>query len=119
MHLICMPALQILSEQEQTPCLQPVILTQSTASDPRANNEEEEEDWQQLSALPQASGPSSSGRDTPTRTTPTMYIDYAAAEAEPMGFRELFLRSNALENLFAGKHATPSLGLCACVITWA
>ena len=94
--------LQILTEQEQNACVQPVILTQPAAgvmSD--QNPEDDEEDWQQLSALPQAPAPSTSGRDS-RQTPPLMYIDHSAAEAEPMGFRELFLRSSALENLFAG-----------------
>ena len=94
--------MQILTEQEQITCVQPVILTQpasTTASD--HNTEDEEEDWQQLSALPQASAPSTASRDS-QQAPPLLYIDHSAVETEPMGFRELFLRSNALENLFAG-----------------
>lgn len=111
---------QILTEQEHNACVQPVILTQPAAVSVSSEHdlEDEEEDWQQLSALPQPSAPSTSSNSS-QQTPPLLYIDHSAAEAEPMGFRELFLRSNALENLFAGKwlwqlnHAMMQVNLAA------
>ena len=83
-------------------------MTQPASADVSDQIDEEEEDWQQLSALPQASG---AGKESVQRSSPAMYVDHSAAGSEPMGFRELFLRSCALENLLAGKHKchTPHL----------
>lgn len=101
--------MQILTEQEEAPCIQPLIVTQPASADAgdleeEGEEEEEEEDWQQLSALPHVSGPSTSSvKHSSPRSSLSMCLDHSSSGAEPMGFRELFLRSSALENLFAGK----------------
>jgi len=101
-------------EQEKHPVVQPVSLTRATSAadsqEQEEGEEESEEDWQQLSALPSTSA--SSGyldreRGAAVRgSVPAMYVDRGVEGAEPVSFRELFLRSNALESVIAG-HPDP------------
>jgi hypothetical protein len=97
--------LQILVEQGKHPVVQPVMLTRpASPSHPdhgQKDGEEDEEDWQQLSALPS----SASGyldKERAAGVGPAMYVDRGVEAGEPMSFRELFLRSNALESIIAG-----------------
>ena len=101
----------VLTVPEQAPGAQPVIVAQPmivaqpVSPSSSSGRGAEEEDWQQLSALPIPSVSSSAAeRDSSPRVSPPLFVDRSAgAESqEPMTFRELFLRSNALESILAG-----------------
>jgi hypothetical protein len=98
--------------------VRPVILTRaaspSQAEQGQEDGEEDEEDWQQLSALPSSSASGYLDKEQAARAGPAMYVDRGVEAAEPVSFRELFLRSNALENIIAGtlalRHCLPAEG---------
>lgn len=102
---------EILVEQGKHPVVQPVMLTRpASPSHPdheQKDGEEDEEDWQQLSALPSSSASGYLDKERAAGVGPAMYVDRGVEAGEPMSFRELFLRSNALESIIAGYSEEP------------
>lgn len=82
---------------------QPVIVAQPAS--PALVRSGEEEDWQQLSAVSLQPGSATSDRSADTKPGVAMFINRSGGDepSEPMTFRELFLRSNALEHIVAGE----------------
>ena len=99
--------LAVLKEQEQSPLAQPVIVAQPAS--PSAASGDSEGDWQQLSSLPVTAGPATSAAERDNGAQRPAAVVFVDSEGQgscmPMTFREVFLRSNALEKLLAGAAA--------------